>query len=287
MLLVNGEQDQKRTTQTTTSIEQATSTAQHPQHQSATPDVSSTTELTCPAFTFETLKRVVTSDLLRADTLGRRTRLNSDEAKRLATSILDRLNVPNITSDSPSGDVARITAASWLGVGDHYNVPLGPAAGHGKRINVTRFRVGNDGYEEIVSSEESSEGVREVFDMYWQVSLGGCMGSFEMKGLCLSSPQTAGLLLPMETTHDLVLRKGLEAMYSKNKEGWVEESMSEIARSVVRTSGANATTADDGVDWKVRCKQLEFAAHIAKGEVERLKKRNFERVMAAVLEQDS
>ncbi|SMR45964.1 unnamed protein product [Zymoseptoria tritici ST99CH_1E4] len=283
MVLVNGEQNENKSAQGTTPAEQnlaaASQPRQSPSIQTATSHNPSTTVST---FTFETLKRVLTSDLLRSDIHNRRNRLTGDEAKRLATSILTRLSVPNITSPTTSGDIARITAASWLGVGDQYNVPLGPAAGHGKKINVTRFCVGSDGYEEIVYDEGIVEGVREVFDLYWQVSLGGCMGNFEMKGLSLaslSSSSTASEAPVTETTHDLVLRKGLEAMYKVNRDGWVEESMSEIARSAAR----NSNVGDDSVDWKARCKALEFAAHVAKGEVERLKKRTVEKLLDAVL----
>jgi hypothetical protein len=236
-------------------------------------------------FTFGTLKRVLTSDLLRADISGRRHRLSGDEAKRLATSILDRLSVPNIMDEDSTSDIARITAASWLGVGDQYNVPLGPAAGHGKRINVTRFRNGSDGYEEIVYDDDIIENVREVFDMYWHVSLGGCMGTFEMKGLSLapqssSSTGTAAAAPPAETMHDLIVRKSLEAMHKINQDGWIEDAMSEVAKSAVR----NATAADTNIDWMARCRAMEFAAHIAKGEVTRLKQRTFEKLVDAVLD---
>lgn len=114
-----------------------------------------------PNFSFEALRRVVASDLLRADIRGRRQRLTGDEGKRLADSILDRLNVPRSDAGNPREDLARLTAASWLGVGDQFNVPLGPSAGHGKRINVTRFQTDADGYEEI-TYDETAEDVREV-----------------------------------------------------------------------------------------------------------------------------
>lgn len=114
-----------------------------------------------PNFSFESLRRVVASDLLRADIIGRRQRLTGDEGKRLADSILDRLNVPRSDAGNPREDMARLTAASWLGVGDQFNVPLGPSAGHGKRINVTRFRTDADGYEEI-TYDETADDVREV-----------------------------------------------------------------------------------------------------------------------------
>lgn len=230
-----------------------------------------------PGFSFETLKRVVTSDLLRADMSGRRQRLSGDEAKRLADSVLDRLGVTREETGSPQDNLARLTAASWLGVGDQVNVPLGPATGHGKKINVTRFRLAADGYEEIIYEESAQEGIREVFDIYWHVSQGGCMGSFEMKGLSLSASSTA--TESSETTHDLMLRKALEAMRKLNKTGWVENSMQEIARNVTRTP----SYLDDNIDWKAKCKAMEFSTMVAKGEVERMKKSMVEKILDAVL----
>lgn len=227
-----------------------------------------------PGFSFETLKRVVTSDLLRADIIGRPQRLSGDEAKRLADSVLDRLGVPREETGNSRDNIARLTAASWLGVGEQVNVPLGPATGHGKKINVTRFRLGSDGYEEIIY-EDDVQGVREVFDISWHVSLGGCMGSFAMKGLSLASPSVA--TETTETTHDLMVRKGIEALHHLKKTGWVEGSMQDIARSVTRTSQ------DDNIDWKAKCKAMEFAAMVAKGEVERMKKTIVEKIMDAVL----
>lgn len=231
---------------------------------------------TTPSFSFETLKRVVTSDLLRADIIGRRQRLSGDEAKRLADSVLDRLNVPREENGTSRDNIARLTAASWLGVGDQVNVPLGPATGHGKKINVTRFRLGSDGYEEIIY-EEDTQGVREVFDIFWHVSLGGCMGNFEMKGLSLAAPSAA--METTETTHDLMVRKSMEALHKLNKAGWVENSMQDIARSVARSSQG----ADDNIDWKAKCKAMEFASMVAKGEVERMKQRMVEKIVDAVL----
>jgi hypothetical protein len=229
-----------------------------------------------PGFSFETLKRVVTSDLLRADIMGRRQRLSGDEAKRLADSVLDRLNVPREETGNPRDNIARLTAASWLGVGDQVNVPLGPATGHGKKINVTRFRLGSDGYEELIY-EEDVQGVREVFDIFWHVSLGGCMGSFEMKGLSLAASSAA--IDTTETTHDMMVRKSMEALHKLNKAGWVENSMQDIARSVARSSQG----AEDNIDWKAKCKAMEFAAQVAKGEVERMKRTMLEKIMDAVL----
>ncbi|KAK4630847.1 ARS-binding protein 2 [Fulvia fulva] len=235
-----------------------------------------------PSFSFEALKRVVASDLLRATMLGRRQRLTGDEAKRLADAVLDRLAVPRSESGPALDDLARLTAASWLGVGDQYGVPLGPSAGHGKRIQVTRFRTDAAGYEEI-TYDEDEEGVRELFDLSWHVSQGGCMGTFEMKGLSIAGPPAP----EPETTHDMILRKGLEAlrrMDSKDlrnveTENWLEKNMLDVARSVVQGSTGN----DDNVDWKAKYRAMEFGANVAKGEVKRVRQRMLEKVLDALL----
>ena len=110
--------------------------------------------------------------------------------------------------------------------------------------------------------------------------MGGCIGAFEMKGLALAPPNPA--LLPSETTettHDLMLRKSIEAMYKLDKDGWVENSMREIAHSAASTRPIG----EDHIDWRSKCKAMEFAANVAKGEVDRLKKRMLERIIEAVL----
>lgn len=124
-------------------------------------------------FSFGTLKRTLASDLLRADVIGRPNRLSGDEAKRLADSILERLKVPDIEIEGLQPCVARLTAASWLGLGDQLNIPSGPAAGTTKKIRVTRFRHDSEGYEEVVPAEEETSGqVRQLFDLRWQATQG-------------------------------------------------------------------------------------------------------------------
>ncbi|KAK4505359.1 hypothetical protein PRZ48_003322 [Zasmidium cellare] len=235
-----------------------------------------------PNFSFEALRRVVASDLLRADIRGRRQRLTGDEGKRLADSILDRLNVPRSDAGNPREDLARLTAASWLGVGDQFNVPLGPTAGHGKRINVTRFRTDAEGYEEI-TYDEAAEDCREVFDIYWHVSQGSCMGTFELKNLSLSTHPSTSLPTSdhQESTHDLVVRKTMEAMKNVSKEGWLEDALAQIYKSSVKEF--HSVGVEENVDWKARCRAMEFASMVAKGEVERSRQRFLERVMDALL----
>lgn len=229
-----------------------------------------------PGFSFEALKRVLTSDLLRADIQGRRQRLSGEEAKRLADSMLDRLNAPR-TEANTKDDIARLSAATWLGVGDQANVPFNSAAGHGKRVTVTRFRTDHEGYEEIVNDESmNDDDIREIYDVQWHASMGGCVGAFEMKGLSLAAAVTDTI----ETTHDMMLRKSIEAIYKLDKQGWVDDSMREIARSAAKGS---SSFGEENIDWKARCKAMEFAANVARGEVERAKKRIYDKIIEAVL----
>ncbi|KAF2206957.1 hypothetical protein CERZMDRAFT_52039 [Cercospora zeae-maydis SCOH1-5] len=230
-----------------------------------------------PGFSFEALKRVLASDLLRADVHGRRQRFSGDEAKRLADSMLDRLNVPR-TEANPRDDIARLSAATWLGVGDQATVPFNSAAGHGKRITVTRFRTDHEGYEEIVTDENTTDGIRDIFDVQWHASMGGCVGAFEMKGLSLAG-LAAAAEGSIESVHDMMMRKSIEAIHKLDRKGWVDDSMADIARSTARARQVG----EENIDWKARCKALEFAANVARGEVERTKKRMFEKIIDAVL----
>ncbi|EME47996.1 hypothetical protein DOTSEDRAFT_69811 [Dothistroma septosporum NZE10] len=238
-----------------------------------------------PSFCFESLKRVVASDLLRATMLGRRQRLTGDEAKRLADAVLDRLAVPRTASGSPLDDLARLTAASWLGVGDQFGVPLGPSAGHGKRIQVTRFRTDAGGYEEI-TYDEDEEDVRELYDLSWHVSQGGCMGTFEMKGLSLGT----GTMYEPEDTHDMVIRKANEAtrklkssdLRNVDTEDWLEKNMFDVARSVVQQESSSSRN-EEYVEWKAKFRALEFSSKVAAGEVQRMRQRLLEKVIDALL----
>lgn len=206
--------------------------------------------------------------------MGRRTRLTGEEAKRLADAVLDRLNVPRSNMSSVRDDLARLTAASWLGVGNQFNVPLGPSAGHGKRINVTRFRTDADGYEEITFDTEDVEDVREVYDIFWHVSQGGCTGAFEMKGLSL------GKLTDAQSLHDTILKRTHEALGNISKEGWLENSVQDVYNAATRTTRGMQ---DDGVDWKSKYEAMVFAGMLAKGEVERLQQRMIEKIIDVLL----
>lgn len=253
-----------------------------------------------PLFPFETLKRTLTTDLLRAELVGRRTRLSGDEAKRLADAILDRLAVPRIPASDPAKvereNVVRLTAASWLGLGDQLNIPLGPAiGGSAKRVALTRFRTDAEGYEEIVSADwpgENGEGLREIWDISWTATQGGCTGNFGLNGLVLPNAATGNQPTgkpPGTDIHDLLLTTVVEAARQLGDQAPDEEILrTRVGRNLAQERGSvvgGTGVGSDGVDWKARCLALEFGSRIAHGEMVRLKGRILEEVLDVLLRQ--
>ncbi|KAF2716796.1 hypothetical protein K431DRAFT_278181 [Polychaeton citri CBS 116435] len=247
--------------------------------------VSQNSHDTSNNFDFESMKRVLTSDLLRAELVGRATRLTGDEARRLAQAMLERLHVAQSLpgSNASNGEVARLTAASWLGLGNLLNVPLGLAISPGKKIRVAYFRTDVDGYEDPVSAQEveappADNGIREIFSVCWRVSMGACAGQFDMKDIELGR-HSQGVL---EDEHDAVLRYITEAadnVGAKNGR-WAGEAVTDFARRHLQHAGdAND---DDGIDWKARYKAMEFGTKIVRGELNRVKARILENVLDAL-----
>ncbi|KAK6416088.1 hypothetical protein LTR95_017507, partial [Oleoguttula sp. CCFEE 5521] len=173
-------------------------------------------------FTRETLHRVLTTDLLRAQLTGRANRLTSTEAKALAEIILTRLVTIPISHSSNRAANTLTTAASWLGLGDQLNTPPGAASSSRKRLTTTRFRMSSDGYEELISpsttlpppqSNEPSS-VREVFDLSWTATLGACTASFALSDLSLPSSTITRASAASDAEadiHNLVLSTALTA----------------------------------------------------------------------------
>lgn len=240
---------------------------------------------------YETLKRTLASDLLRGELLGRHHRLNGEEAKRLAESILQRLNIPNTTTSddsNPANEVARLTVSSWLALGSHLNIPFGTsiASSHGsrKRLTVTRFRVGSDGYEELVSAGDmDSTASREVFDLSWQASLGACQGTFEIKGLSLADPPPKPVDIHdtiIDTWVDTARRIGMD-------DGRIKASRERFENAAkdggFGRKGQESVTGTDGVDWKMRCQALEFGGKMAKGEFLRYREVLIQKVLDTLI----
>ncbi|TKA64165.1 hypothetical protein B0A55_10716 [Friedmanniomyces simplex] len=231
-----------------------------------------------PGFAYEVLKRVLTNDLLRATLRGRQQRLNGDEAKKLADAVLQRMGIPKEDTDESRDDIARLTAASWLGLGEQLNVPLGPATGRGKRINVTRFRMDAEGYEEIVSAQEGASGdIREVFDLSWTVSMANCSGAFELKGLTFST------LPPLldDDSHDAMISKALFVAKQIGISG--DQALKQAMLAAAGMEQSPADVPDDQVEWKARCLAMEMGGQMARGELKRVKNELLERILDVIL----
>jgi hypothetical protein len=239
-----------------------------------------------PGLTFETLKRALTTNLLRAELIGRNTRLTSDTAKRLADAVLERLSVRKTASSHPVRDnIALLTATSWLGLGDQLNIPLGPAIGQAKKINLTRFRTDAEGYEEIVSADldRPGEQLRELYDLYWTSSQGTCTGSFSLTSLSLAPAEIAR---PERSTdpdlHDAVLRAVVEASRKVSNPPDEEVFLQRARMNMDKVSGQplhRGGDEDDGIDWKARCRAMEFGTMVAQGEMFRYKERLMEEIL--------
>ncbi|KAI6825243.1 hypothetical protein KC340_g11049 [Hortaea werneckii] len=234
-----------------------------------------------PGFAFEALKRILTSDLLRGELIGRRHRLSGDEAKRLADTVLQRLGVPRQDTDESKDDIARLTAASWLGLGEQLNVPLGPATSAGKKIVVTRFRTDADGYEEIVTADEGeTSNVREVFDLSWIASINGCNGSFELKGLSLGEPEPH-----TEDTHDQMLRRtfALARDIGDSADGTLKDALQNATEARVGPITPGRRYDEDGIDWKAKCMAMEMGGRMAMGEYHKLRNRLIDQILDTLL----
>jgi hypothetical protein len=239
-----------------------------------------------PGLSFETIKRALTTNLLRAELIGRRVRLTSETAKRLADAVLERLSVRRVPSEDPARDsVSLLTAASWLGLGDQLNIPLGPAIGQAKRINLTRFRTDAEGYEEIVSTDQDwpGEQLRELYDLYWTSSQGTCTGSFSLTSISLAPAEVAR---PERSTdpdiHDAVLRAVVETSRKISNPPDEEVFRQRARRNMDKLAGQpghRGGDEDDGIDWKARCRALEFGTMVAQGEMFRYKERLMEEIL--------
>ncbi|KAK0899752.1 hypothetical protein LTR02_009502 [Friedmanniomyces endolithicus] len=279
-VLVNGEANdsEARSSSYTPSVEQATQASNDRMAKQRTIGNGQTENRDIPGFAYEVLKRVLTNDLLRATLVGRQQRLNGDEAKKLSDAVLERMCIPKEDTEEPRDDIARLTAASWLGLGEQLNVPLGPATSHGKRINVTRFRMDREGYEEIVSAQEgSSADIREVFDLSWTVSMANCSGSFELKGLTFST------LVPLidDDSHDAMLSKALFVAKQIGIPGDQALKQSMLAAAGMERYAAGVP--DTQVEWKARCMAMELGGQMARGELKRVKNQLLERILDVIL----
>ena len=149
-----------------------------------------------PLIPMDTLNRALAAELLRAPLAGRRKRLRGNEAKNLASAILQPLYAakPSADQNTPakvmSDQVLGIAISSCLGLSSAAGIGLGGPSGGVKRVECARFRIGGDGYESpIEDNEDEVEGVngsgviKETFDVFFAVSFGGLSGEWTAKGL--------------------------------------------------------------------------------------------------------
>ncbi len=227
---------------------------------------------------FESMKRKLANDLLRGHIAGRQHRLTGEEAKRLADTILERLEIPR-RSDGPEDGLRLALAASWLGLDPPASVRAGHGVSYGKRITVTRIRIDEDGYEDIVSANDTESTVaRETFDVSWTSTMGTCNGFFELKGLSL-----VDLPSKLPDIHDTILESWIETA----KRLGVDDKRVDVARQHARSGEAVVVRgrAGDGgdIDWKARCQALEFGFRMAKGEFLRYRERLVEKVLDTII----
>ncbi|KAI7667385.1 hypothetical protein KC318_g5900, partial [Hortaea werneckii] len=192
-----------------------------------------------------------------------------------------RLGVPRQDTDESKDDIARLTAASWLGLGEQLNVPLGPATSAGKEIVVTRFLTDADGYEEIVTADEGEKSnIREVFDLSWIASINGCNGSFELKGLSLSEPEPH-----LEDTHDQMLRRtfALARDIGDSADGTLKDALQHTTEARVGPITPGRRYDEDGVDWKAKCMAMEIGGRMAVGEYHKLRNRLIDQILDTLL----
>lgn len=185
---------------------------------------------------YEALKRVLASDLLRADLSGRSNRLLGPEAMRLADAILERFGVPRADSDNKNDDALRISATSWLGVSRQ----LGFASANPckeKEIVVQRFALRSNGLEEPIGPDEHAERVREKFDVSWSAGFGGVGGKFCVVGLDI----------------------GQEKVDPSDAEVRANEMIKEVGNMK-----------ENEVDWKEKYMALDFTVRLMKGQLNRL-----------------
>lgn len=205
-----------------------------------------TTQHSGPGFAYEALRRILAADLLRASMSGRRERLLPDEAKRLATAILSRLEVPQEDTDNKADDALRMAAASWLGVSSQLGFEAGKPCRE-KEILIHRFAIGPNGSPtEKLGPNDRAEHVVERFDVSWNLGFGGVGGRFMVVGLELE-PQ-------------VVDAEDAEA-------------------KAVRISDSVRGKAADDVDWKSKFMALDLTVRLMKGQLNRLQ----DKVLDAIL----
>ena len=152
------------------------------------PELLSTSSTLSSAVPLETLNRALAAELIRAPLTGRRKRLRGNEAKRLASAVLQPLHAKPSPGSTPPAKVMSdyalgIAISSCLGLAGTVGVGIGGPTGGVRRVECIRFRVGGDGYESPVDEEDDDEehenaargggSIKETFDVFFAVAFGG------------------------------------------------------------------------------------------------------------------
>lgn len=157
------------------------------------PELSTSSQM--PTVPLETLNRALAAELIRAPLSGRRKRLRGNEAKTLASAILQPLYAkPTPGSASPakvmSDQALGIAISSCLGLAGSVGVGVGGPTGGVRRVECIRFRIGGDGYESPIDEDDEDADnmqgggrIKETFDVSFAVSFGGLTGEWIAKGL--------------------------------------------------------------------------------------------------------
>ena len=117
----------------------------------------------------------------------------------------------------------------------------------------------------------------------WTVSMAGCNGSFELKGLSMDNAARQS-----EDSHDRIINGWVEtAKQMGMPEDWVEARRRDFKdpnfgerRGIFK---ANASLAGENVDWKSKYQALEFGSRMAKGEFNRFRQRLIEQVLDVIV----
>ncbi|KAL1311143.1 hypothetical protein AAFC00_001345 [Neodothiora populina] len=192
------------------------------------------------------MKRILATDLLRANFSGRRDRLRGPEAARLAAAMLSRLEVPQMDSGTKKEEAARTAAASWLGISSRLGFSGGSPCQE-KEIVVHRFAVGPNGSRTPLEPEQRAGHVVERYEVSWNLGFGGVGGRFAVVGVELE-PEASG---PDDQAEDRAV---------------------EIVSSV-------AGQPPEEIDWHAKFMALDMALRLMKGQLNRFQ----DRVLEAVL----
>jgi hypothetical protein len=229
-MATTAENDHANTEPVTANVSEARSVSQtrvSRQNSNADPEIG---------LAYEALKRVLASDLLRANLTGRRNRLLGPEAMRLADAILQRFGVPKADTDNKSDDALRIAATSWLGVSRQLGFTSANPCKE-KDIVVQRFALRDYGLEEQIGLDEQAERIREKFDVSWSAGFGGVGGKFCVVGLDI----------------------GQEVVNPDDAEVRATEMIKEVA-----------SMKETDVDWRGKYMALDFTVRLMKGQLNRL-----------------